>query len=404
MMNRYTNDYSADLSYAYEHHIATIMTIDAMAKLAITDDEFYDRWAGVKEDAQVPEDFIKSVLSTLEDDSYGKTKPGMYRVKAVARSLLQKNASLVRLAGDIFQLYAPKIDLKMVYSDLMVSGGTYRGWEIVGLDSFARIVIFTEEQNTANPGMELEVRNYVNRLIQRKGFRGLYSTTAKAFITDNLSIGEIPHGEVRYVFKIDLIDNQGRPMLMDSARPNRLSFLLKREIKSEILHLSLNEIISIKNKNIKDICEVSSDAYIINARGNNLLNGMNGENKDIEQAINYFREAFYLGHYQAREILKKKLNECALEFVLGQDKNFPKAIELLRETTALGFESAEKNLGLALNEQAIDLTQGINGTEKDLPKGIELLREAAALEFEPARQNLAIALSNWALLHKKNSA
>ena len=461
MMNRYTVNYPENLMYNHEHHIATIMMIDAMSKLAIADDDFYDAWAGVTEDTPVSEDFIKRVLNTMEQDAFGETKPGLWRVKAVARTILRKNSALVRLAGDIFSLYAPKMDLKKVYSELMVSGGRYRGWEISGMDTFAHVITLMEEQKAAHPRLETELRIELNQAIPSV-ISTIYPTSIK---------GQINNLLIRVKYLLDpCVNHAGKNISIDEyvisffylERPINLNLLhstgkIYRELPDDIVrslyqdcyqntqeaefrfglqkgipHI-MNKYTNELKKNIKDVRsdyikiielyrEANSlgdeDAHINLAitlydYAHALHQGGAESDTDKLNQIKLLREAILLGSKPAELSLAIALNNYSDHFIKeegGNRKNFPKAIELLRESVDLGYKLAGRNLVTALNAYAVDFIIG-NGIAEDFQKAIELLREAIVLGYEPVgglgflspKDNLTIALVNFANKLSKES-
>jgi TPR repeat protein len=431
MMNRYTGTYSEHLVYKHEHHIATIMAIDAMAKLAVVDDDFYDAWAGVAEDAPVSKDFIERVLSTMEEDAYGETKPGMWRVKGVARTILQKNPALVRLAGDIFSLYAPKMDLKKVYSELMVSGGTYRGWEISGLDNFAHVINLTEEEKEQYPELETKLRSEcMKHLSTLQAISDIYPTSIRGIPTVESHNNNQHFLNVKYYYNNGLekkrvsIDNQ--PIVF--SRQQTISFYIKQQIKHGLTHLVsrrnsliddsiINELYLIQTSDVirhddgiqRDFdIENQTDLYFLyNLSAVEHIAGTNGVPKNFSKAIRLLRESVFLGYERDKKLLADALCCYATDINNGKadiGRHLEKSIELLRESVALGSELAQQNLSKALCNYGIELENGNNGVEKNLPKAIKVLREAVALGLEIAIEYLAISLNNYAFEIECNSA
>ena len=51
---------------------------------------------------------------------------------------LQSRHDVIHLANEVFSVFAPKMNLKMVYTELMVSGGIHKGWTVYNADVFAQ--------------------------------------------------------------------------------------------------------------------------------------------------------------------------------------------------------------------------------------------------------------------------
>ena len=412
MMSRYKESYPQNLMYNHEHHIATIMLIDAMSKLAIADDDFNDAWAGIAEDTPVSEDFIKRILHTLEEDAFGETKPEMWRVKALVRTILQENPALVRLAGDIFSLYAPKMGLKRVYADLMVSGGTYRGWDIFGVDSFAHVINLTEAKNAANPGLETLLRlNFIREI--PTAIDTIYSTSIKGQKSAFTQSGHLLI-HIKYLF--DSCVN--RAVRNISIHDYTLSFFyLERRINPNLMHLLEK---GYRGTSEEDIRSLYQDSYqdtqeaelyfglrkgipsILNKHAIFLKENIKNIETDYPRIIDLYREAYNLGNESAKENLVIVLHQYAHEFTQksnGVGENLLRSIELQREALALGCKKQESKMSLAitLNNYSFYFITGKKKSEKNYPKAIELLRESLSLGYKLAGRNLVTALNAYAV-------
>ena len=397
MVNRYTVNYPESLMYNYEHHIATIMMIDAMSKLAIADDVFYDAWAEVTEDTPISEHFIKRVLNTMEEDAFGETKPGMRRVKAVARTILLKNSALVRLAGDIFSLYAPKMDLNKVYNDLMVSGGTYRGWEISGLDNFAHVINLTEEEKELYPEFEAKLRNESNRA-NSIAIDDFYSTCIKAKITsDNIA-------NIHYYFDACL------DRWSNVVGKGGVSFNLTRNIKPTLKHLIEKQKSLLSTGLLRMLYESSFRNESIEAYNFWCARGMQNQmyryavelyksNSNRTLALDLFREIADLGGEQALKSLPSFLNNYAASLINGQDieaVDISLVINVTREAFVYGHEEAKENLAAILDKYASDIMVKENKQENDYVIAIKAFDESWGLGLESSKVKLASTFFDYA--------
>ena len=411
MINRYVQ-HLTDLENAeYRNQIATILILDATVKLAITDEDFLTLWSMQSSDAKISEAFIEGVLKAAAAEQFGWPKETITSLTDAICTVLATRPDIVRLSGDIFDLYAPKLDLKGVYNEVMLSGGVYRGWTVHRLDTFGHLVNLTDAEKAMTPGLETQIRSKFIGSINTSHY-DLYSTSTRGILSSEFSESSqfsengIPLATLNYVFDICLAD---RGCGVVGKGP--VHFYLTRNVNPDLQHLLCRNNGLLDDSYISDLQRPFSNETFDSAYEKGILvnigiwatkfmNGTDGVVKNLPKAIELYRESVELGFEPAKRKLAIVLNNHAADFVNGTNgivENWCRAIELCREAVDLGFEPAKENLAIALHHQAVDFIIGTNGIVINLPKGIELCREAVDLGFEPAKGNLAIALNNYAI-------
>lgn len=313
------------------------------------------------------------------------------------RAVLTKRPDIVRLAGDIFNLYAPKLDLNTIYIDVMPSGGKWRGWDVHQVDSFAHVINLTDEENAANPAsieerlyltecneievariqitpsLETQLRNDLKEVLSHEKY-DLYSTSIKGFLISE----EDSQVEVTYIYD-PCLPQRALGVIGKGA----VSFHLRRKIKSELKHLTKKtETLSpdYLTELYASLLGISSQdwykkgiPYQIYLYGKHLntrtLNCFIKDAYDPLKALDFYREAINLGREEAKKDLLEVIDNC-VGWYLNWEVDVNKAVLFFREALYLGSDQAkEKLIGGAKS-----LILG-HRVEKDMTGALTILKE-----------------------------
>lgn len=431
MVSRYTQNYPSKLNYLYEQHLATIMMIDAITKKAIDDDTFYEMWKQITPISEISSIFIKKIIDALDEDLFTDNhKP--YRIKAIVRSIAPTNHSLIRLAGDIFNLHAPKLNLSKIYQDLIVSCGIYRGWNISGLDSFADILQTQPSSNyTIYAKFFLKNLNYLMELYSDSF--DLYASSPKGIFMKPDSGDKKNLIRIEYIFKfyfdIDSIIRLSPSFLQQNLQQNTinkkdtLKLVIERPIDDHLIHLASHHqhshslLESLVGPIIYDSEEYMFEKGVSNI-SHDLAKKLIKKSPQTPERNNKYTlhliDSFYLGSQNAR-ITLSSARMSILSFLMEEkrDENEIAAIGLniLRENYIMEAQSQNstillrehtysvgvmhlrnKNIWLAIRffEEAIDL--GFQETQPILQA--TYLTYASQLEDQPNRQRYFLNLAS----------
>ncbi len=352
----------------FKDHMAAVLAIDAMVMKAMNDDDFEELWRQENASQTVSADFVSGVVDHAK--SYEK-KEVFELLEPALQNFLQTRHDAIHLANDIFNIFAPKMTLKKVYTEIMVSGETYRGWTVHNAGTFAQLITLTKEENLLYPGLENELRSA--KLGQFVGIRDvlqddIFPTSLRArAISDEINEKIILGSEeviVEYIYDECLFEKFGvvglgvkRFYLSRSvkfASESRLDIILKRKfgvIPTSLL-LESRKLSLWGYLNTSDRLEAALERGIAPGMAfyaRFLAGGIPGitKNNNPLRALQVAQGAVNLGDKLALEDLPNFLHDYAFWLFKGEDdttRDIPKAIELCREAASLGNPKAIRNL------------------------------------------------------------
>jgi len=379
---------------------------------AMNDDDFSDDWADTKKD---PQELIPGIIAHAQ--KYEK-KEVFESLTPAFQHFLQTRRDTLRLANDVFSVFAPKMTLVKFYNEVVPSGDTYKGWTVHNAGAFRYSATLTEEEKAEHPGLESKIRRQLNQGLTRPNMvSDVFSSSERATppSDDIRTRFDLNQEEmvVEYVYDDCLLE---RGYGVRGAGP--ISFYLSRPVSPQLARILRRRHGVIPNTTMLETYRCETMALINDApnmikaaaqRGiSSALNryafkifyAEDGIERDIPKAIELYIEAAELGNSAAQSNLPIKLNQYSVKHFNGEDgieRDIPKAIELCREAAALGHEDSIRDLPPILNGYAVNLFKGIDSIAKDIPKAIELFREAGSLGYEKAIENLSIALHDYAV-------
>lgn len=317
------------------------------------------------------------------------------------RAILTKRPDIVRLAGDIFQLHAPKLDLQTVYVEMMASGGEWRDWTVEQIGSFAHVINLTDVENRENPervreylylneqnevslahiqtspSLETQLRTEFKESLATKR-QELYSTSVKGHLISE----EASRVQVTYIYD-PCLPYRG----LGVVGKGQVTFNLTRNIKPDLKHLlAKKESLSadyITELYASTLAEPSLEMYdfwykkgmahqvylfgkYFNARSFNVFIS---DAYDPLRALDFFREAIDLGSKEAINDLSDVIDNCT-RWSLISTTDVNKAISFFQEALFLGSNQAKENL----IGGAKRLIHGL-GVERDMAGALVLLEE-----------------------------
>jgi hypothetical protein len=223
----------------FKDHMAAVLAIDAMVMKAMNDDDFEELWRQENANKTASADFVSSVIDHSKNH---EKKESFEPLQPSFQGFLQDRHDLIHLANDVFSVFAPKMTLKKVYTELMVSGGSsYKGWTVHNADAFAQLVTLTEEEKLNYPGLEDELKSA--KLSQFVMFRDvgpfqddIFSTSLRArTASDEISTKLILNSEeiiIEYIYDECLFEKFG--VIGSGPRQFYLSRLLKDSLYSRM--------------------------------------------------------------------------------------------------------------------------------------------------------------------------
>ena len=393
----------------FQVHMAAVLGIDAMAAKSLEDDDFLSAWSEISDSKPTSALFIEAVLAQAKNQEKGEIFESL---NTSLIRFLQNRQSTINLANQVFNVFAPALDIAKIYGEVMVSGGTYKGWEVHGIDAFAYWVTLTPEENELHPGLQTKLRTEATKKIPTT-FDEIFSTSQRGVFLPEATCSELSIAPqnitVEYIFD-HCLKEHGFPVT--GSGPMR--FFLSRPVNAALKPILNRPYRVIPEKKLIETYKQLA-AYSINVGMQKVLgfwignkhevmsplaaqgipevlfkyatmhfNGLHGVGRNIPKSIEYCRDAANLGSKAAIENLPNFLNNYALMFFNGTDgvqKDIAKAIDLFKEAAQLGCEQSKNNLFCA----SVDFLTGLFGLTKDIAAGIDLCQFLDKLGYQKAK-------------------
>lgn len=364
------------LSSDHRAHLAAVLTIDTLAAEAIGNEDLLNQWAEIKADQPVNAKFINDVKSHAK----AWTKELLVTTLEPAIDSFLQNAKTIALAHDVFSMFAPKITLKTIYSEMF--SGEYRDWTVHGFDSFANLLtpkyIGHSEKREKFAELEGASKKALLEKIPQDSFNipclSVVADLASPELSEKLSLK--PKTVIlEYVFNCCLDEMYSGESYLFIKDLRRLQ--LTRNCSQNLCGLfswpnskvSEEELLDIYSASVSVTARVlkkesgpeykfsysqgfnflmqigCSETMVMHAL--NFLNG-DGVRKDPHLALKIFREALDLGYAGPMVPLALNALACALYNKKSLTEDTPQAIELFKEASALGNEQAKRYLEIIL--------------------------------------------------------
>jgi hypothetical protein len=149
----------------HQAHLAAALTIDTLAAEAIGNDDLLNKWSEIRSDRPINLSFIESVKAHAKT----WTKEPLFTTLEPSMDSFLQNSKTIAFAHDVFSIFAPKISLKTIYSEMF--NGEYRGWTVHGYSTFSDPISLSEGDNTDYPGLETALRLAFTNALAGKSFR-----------------------------------------------------------------------------------------------------------------------------------------------------------------------------------------------------------------------------------------
>lgn len=390
------------LSSDHQAHLAAVLTIDTLAAEAMGNEDPLNQWSEVKADQPVNTKFINDVKAHAK----AWTKEPLVKTLEPAIDSFLQNSKTIALAHDVFSIFAPKITLRTIYSEMF--SGKYRGWE-VRTGEFIRPIKLTKEAST-NPNMEQMLNRIYTQSLADNAPVNIYCCSSIAGLTDDNMVLEYVYDEC---FDIDLNSSikltlPRRLSLTSKVSPNMVNVLRRHHNKiSEEKLFSIYENYAKFAINVFTGRDTSAEVPFLIGYGISdtmvnyadwLFNGAGNTKKNIPKALELYRDAVDLGNESGKAKLAILIADYAVWLFRGTGgvlQDMQKALEVCQEAVDLGDNLAKVNLPNFLNEYAEVLFSGKKDVLQDVPKAIEYLRKAVALDDKCAKSNLPSVLSGY---------
>lgn len=381
-----------------QQYLAMVLAIDAMAFKAIDEEEdtFFDSWSGVNAAEPATETFVTAVKGCVQKQ--GK-EPLATALAEPLTAFLTTNSATIALAKEVFDIFAPKITLKKIYSELMVGGGEYRGWTVHGVDAFAYPISLDSEDRKRFPGLEARyTKVFIDGITAEKKERDLtglpcYSSTATYVTSKILAQFSIPLNSIFFeyvhnlpigtLFKgticsdLNMQDTPSRHLLLTKACNPTLDRILK--IPFCRIPETLNE--RIDHASMK----IMKTAY---TQGNGKIDI---NDKDFLFLIGSgYKTAMGAYSYKlVQQLMMGNLEQFSKD--IAEDKE-PRAIELVRDAADLGCKDSRMGLPAALGFYAAQIfsrgcIDGMVHSRRNAERAIKFFKEAIALSRENSVQD-----------------
>ena len=421
-----------------QQYLAMVLAIDAMAFEAIDEegDPFFDQWTAVKAKNPVAAAFVATVKGCVQVQ---EKAPLVAALDAPLTAFLAANSETIALAKEVFDVFAPKITLKKIYTEMV--GGEYHGWTVHGADAFAYPISLHPDDVAINPEAESDLRvDFNHQLSNGKDREVLSCSSVPHLVSDGSKYQlEYVYDDLISVYVHNLRDTAPKCLMLsrdfnpklarlDYAKPSQSLILNTYEqLRSFYRKLANNEVMPCKELSW---LLMRGNPEVIHKYAHFLYEGAYGISKNVAAALTKYRDAGELGYRGAW----KNFSDCLLNHVFeyfyglkGVNKNIDKAIELyeeayhlggvwinisnsldsiqdersldfLREAKRRGCEIAAQNFPHLLAIKAANLYNAENISATHIIRSIELFKEAINLGFEQSKWNLAEATNRHAIL------
>ncbi|RZI45516.1 sel1 repeat family protein [Candidatus Finniella inopinata] len=348
----------------FNSHMAAVLAIDAMVMKAVNDDEFHDAWSDTKKD---PGQLIPGIISHAQTH---ERKEVFAHLRPAFEAFLGTRRNTMRLANDVFNIFAPKMSLVKVYNEVVPSGGIYKGWTVHNVDVFAYPVTLTEEENARFPDAEDAIRKEINHDLSRSNHvSSIFSSSERAISPSDEIRSKFDLGSkeiiVEYIYH-DCLPEQG--YRVRGIGPRRFYLSLP------IMNPQLAKLLKQRGAIIPDSAmeETYRQTKLILKKKAIPDMIINTAKRGIPAAL----------HNYALSLFENRTS--------GIKRDVPKAIEVYKDAFNLGFEIGKKNLPILLYKYAIMLFNGTDGIAQKNIQAIEIMREAADLGSPDARRDLSL--------------
>ncbi len=379
-----------NLSPYHQAHLAAVLTIDTLATEAMGNEDLLHQWSEVKADQPINSKFIDGVKAHAKT----WTKEPLVKTLELAIDSFLQNSKTIALAHDVFSMFAPKITLRTICSEMF--NGEDRGWTVHGYSGFKSIAIDEDKKDTLS-----NLKTYAIQKFETKGALLCRSTVAELSlpeITEKLSLKpqtlvlEYPYNECFDELTCSFTEGKTTRYIW-----------LTREVKHVLMQTLKHPYAKVSEKSLLDIYKYRASLFYKMRM-----------TKSLRQVTNVFQENELKFLIDNRDIFAATLFERILsskEYDMQKDtqkdkeKYMPKAIKLFKEIADLDDEFAKINLPIFLGYYGSLIFLGDRGVATDRDKGIELLRKAATLGNEKAKINLSHLLryyGTWMLYGYKD--
>ena len=393
----------------HQAHLAAALTIDTLAAEAIGNDDLLNKWSEIRSDRPINLSFIESVKAHAKT----WTKEPLFTTLEPSMDSFLQNSKTIAFAHDVFSIFAPKISLKTIYSEMF--NGEYRGWTVHGYSTFSYPISLSEGDNTDYPGLETALRLAFTNALAGKSFRCAFfpRSSVAGFASDDeitkLSLSsetvilEYTHNHCLDVSSDGLLKGQDtrRLFLTRAINPALTEILTRYNYKiSEENLLSiyrycsqLSRIIAFQ-KPVKELEFLTNRGIFFGLCAQFFFEGKNGLTMNKLKAIEICKEGADLGDAEAKFLLPCFVANYASCLAIGDgiERDISKAVDFCRESIDLGYERSKKPLPAFLFDYAFCLLKGKSGVNMDIPKAIEIWKEALALGSKEASDNMLIFL------------
>lgn len=439
----------------FNNHMAAVLAIDSLVKKSLEDEIFHETWNQIDRRNSLPQKFGEEIIKEVK--TFEKCKVFNVLIQSLA-NFFHNQVKTVCLANEIFNLFAPKLTVEKIYSDVMVSGGIYKGWQVHNLDAFAYPLNLTESEKRSNPGLESRLREkflknltrypndifptsqkavnssnelrtkfnlasqeglieyiYDNCLIHRNGY-GVQGEGPRRFylsrpLSPHLSLlikpvsGVIPSSTILKTYQYIVLHSEGRSTGKMKERMKKWG--IPYDDGSSFINTKADER---NEEEIERLKEAATLGYLtaikclplaLNEYAKNLFKGENKIKRDIPKAIKVMKEALVLGDKTAKSNLIYFYTEYSawlFHGTQGVTRDISKAIKMTKKAIKIGNEDTNKKVAGLFNNYAVTLFEGSNGVERNIPQSFEILKEAVKLGNSVARTNYHILCNRYALI------
>ncbi|MBY0280688.1 MAG: hypothetical protein K2W94_00835 [Alphaproteobacteria bacterium] len=110
--------------FKFQAHMSIVLGIDALAAKSLENDDFANAYSEVNPAKPATTTFIDAVLAQAQNQEKGEIFESLNKPLA---QFLQNNQSTLQLANEIFNVFAPTLNIAKIYNEVMVSNGVYKG-------------------------------------------------------------------------------------------------------------------------------------------------------------------------------------------------------------------------------------------------------------------------------------
>ncbi len=420
-----------------QQYLAMVLAIDAMTFEAVDEegDTFFDQWSAVNATDPTTEAFVAAVKECVQ---LQEKKSLITALDEALINFLTTDSATITLAKEVFDIFAPKITLKKIYTEMI--GGEYRGWTVHGVNAFAYPISLHPDDVAINPKVESDLRTDFRQQLSNGKDREVLSCSSVPHLASDGSKYQLEyvyddlilvhaHNLRDIATKCLRLSRDFNPKLarLAYAKPSQsLTLNTYKQLRSFYRKLANNGVMPCEELSWLLMC---GNPEVIHKYAHLLHEGANGISKNVAAALTKYRDAGELGYRGAW----KNFSDCLLNHVFeyfyglnGINKNIDKAIEIYEEAYHLGgvWISISNSLDSIQDERSLDflreakrggceiardfprllaikatnLYNAENASSTHIIRSIELFKEAIKLGFKQSEWNLAEATNRHAIL------